>query len=168
MPENEKIVIKASGLAQGKGVFICENVREARMCVKEMMVSASLGSAGETIVIEEFLEGDEVSVSSFWHSNRLLRSSTLFLITIIYFQLDNVFENQILAFCDGTSFSLMPPAQDNKRLKNNDLGPNTGGMGAVCPYYLSTDDINFIKTEVFEKAVSGMQSRGHPFKGISN
>lgn len=64
LPENEKIVVKASGLAQGKGVFICENPMEAKICAKEMMVSASLGSAGETVVIEEFLQGDEVSVSS--------------------------------------------------------------------------------------------------------
>lgn len=59
----------------------------------------------------------------------------------------------------------MPPAQDNKRLKNNDCGPNTGGMGAVCPYYLDSDDLSFIRTEIFEKALFGMQSRGHPFKG---
>lgn len=60
----------------------------------------------------------------------------------------------------------MPPAQDHKRLKNNDEGPNTGGMGAVCPYYLDTDDIDFIKKEVFARAMSGMQALGHPFKGI--
>lgn len=62
-PKHQKIVIKASGLAQGKGVVICENADEAKICAKEMLVSASLGSAGETIIIEEFLEGDEASVS---------------------------------------------------------------------------------------------------------
>lgn len=77
-----------------------------------------------------------------------------------------LFENQVLAFCDGTNFSIMPPAQDNKRLKKNDEGPNTGGMGAVCPYHLSSDDMRFIETNVFEKAMSEMRSRGHPFKGM--
>lgn len=77
LPQNTKTVIKASGLAQGKGVIICENTQEARLCAEEMMVSNSLGSAGETIVIEEFLEGDEVSVSGRFIFEFLLFSSSV-------------------------------------------------------------------------------------------
>lgn len=56
------IVVKASGLAAGKGVLICESHEEARAGVEDMLTGASFGDSGKTIVIEEFLTGIEVSV----------------------------------------------------------------------------------------------------------
>lgn len=59
------IVLKADGLALGKGVLICKTLEEAREGVKTLMLDKQFGSAGEEIVIEEFLTGREVSVLSF-------------------------------------------------------------------------------------------------------
>lgn len=63
--ENYPIVVKADGLALGKGVIICENVEQAYIALKEIMVDKKFGDSGNRIVIEEFLEGIEVSVLSF-------------------------------------------------------------------------------------------------------
>ncbi|MBQ3865063.1 MAG: phosphoribosylamine--glycine ligase [Clostridia bacterium] len=59
------IVIKADGLALGKGVVIAGNLQEAREAVEEMMLHDRFGSSGHTVVIEEYLEGPEISVLSF-------------------------------------------------------------------------------------------------------
>ena len=56
------VVVKASGLAAGKGVLICENHEEAQQAVREMLSGSSFGDAGTTVVIEEFLTGIEISV----------------------------------------------------------------------------------------------------------
>jgi len=56
------LVVKASGLAAGKGVLICERRAEAERAVKEMLVGAAFGAAGQTVVIEEFLSGIEISI----------------------------------------------------------------------------------------------------------
>ena len=59
------IVLKADGLALGKGVLICKDLEEAKACVKTLMMDKQFGSAGDEIVIEEFMTGREVSVLSF-------------------------------------------------------------------------------------------------------
>lgn len=59
------VVLKADGLALGKGVLICKNFEEAKSGIEELMINKSFGDAGNTVVIEEFLEGREVSVLSF-------------------------------------------------------------------------------------------------------
>ncbi len=59
------IVLKADGLALGKGVLICENLDEAKAGVKEIMEDKKFGASGNTMVIEEFMTGREVSVLSF-------------------------------------------------------------------------------------------------------
>ncbi|MBI2915373.1 MAG: phosphoribosylamine--glycine ligase, partial [Elusimicrobia bacterium] len=88
------LVIKADGLAQGKGVSICPNLPESQVAIEKMMVLKIFGGAGEKIIIEEKLEGKEVS---------------------------------LLAFCDGKSLKVLPPARDYKRVWDDDKGPNTGG-----------------------------------------
>ena len=59
------IVLKADGLALGKGVLICQNLDEAKEGVKEIMTDKKFGSAGNRLVVEEFMTGREVSVLSF-------------------------------------------------------------------------------------------------------
>ncbi len=63
--DNWPIVIKADGLALGKGVLICEDLAQALSAVEEMMVGGKFGASGDRVVIEEFLTGPEVSVLSF-------------------------------------------------------------------------------------------------------
>ena len=67
------IVLKADGLALGKGVLICNTLEEAKAGVKEIMEDKKFGTAGNTMVIEEFMTGREVSVLSLW-MERPLRS----------------------------------------------------------------------------------------------
>lgn len=93
-------VIKASGLAAGKGVILPKTLEAGLTSLREIMVDRQFGAAGDEVIIEECLEGEEVSM---------------------------------LAFCDGKTLSVMPPAQDHKRLLDQDAGPNTGGMGAYAP-----------------------------------
>ena len=59
------IVLKADGLALGKGVLICKTLEEAQQGLKEIMQEHKFGAAGNTVIIEEFLEGPEVSILSF-------------------------------------------------------------------------------------------------------
>ena len=94
------LVIKADGIAAGKGVYVCADLKEATKAIDEIMVQKIFGAAGNRIVIEECLQGPEVSV---------------------------------LAVCDGKHFLVLPTAQDHKRIFDDDLGPNTGGMGTFCP-----------------------------------
>jgi phosphoribosylamine--glycine ligase len=101
----EPLVVKASGLAAGKGAVVCATRGDARLAVTAMLRDRIFGDAGATVVLEEFLEGEELSV---------------------------------LAITNGRDLSLLPAAQDHKRLLEGDRGPNTGGMGAYSPVSLAT------------------------------
>lgn len=127
-------VVKASGLAAGKGVIVPESAAEAAGAVKAMLTERRFGSAGERILLEERLRGREVSV---------------------------------LAFCDGESFAVLPPAQDHKRLRAGDEGPNTGGMGAFTPSP-ATDDrlIDRIGTQVIAPTLAALGRAGTPYRGL--
>ncbi|XP_045536495.1 trifunctional purine biosynthetic protein adenosine-3 isoform X1 [Papilio machaon] len=128
------LVVKASGLAAGKGVVVASSKEEACQAVDEILTDAKYGSAGQTVVIEELLEGDEVSV---------------------------------LAFTDGETVSMMPPAQDHKRVGEGDTGPNTGGMGAYCPCPLITrDQLADVQDQVLQRAVDGLKAEGIKYVGV--
>ncbi|CAG5038211.1 unnamed protein product [Parnassius apollo] len=128
------LVVKASGLAAGKGVVVASTKEEACQAVDEILTDAKYGSAGQTVVIEELLEGDEVSV---------------------------------LAFTDGEMVSVMPPAQDHKRVGDGDTGPNTGGMGAYCPCPLITpDQFADVKDQILQRAVDGLKAEGIKYVGV--
>lgn len=128
------LVVKASGLAAGKGVIVAKDVEEACAAVDEILSDHKFGNAGDVVVIEELLCGEEVSV---------------------------------LAFVDSHSVRVLLPAQDHKRLKDNDEGPNTGGMGAYCPCPLiSKSELHVVKTQVLQRAVDGLRSEGIAYNGI--
>ena len=94
------VVVKADGLASGKGVKVCFSYDEAVEFLKFLMKDKIFSESGEKVVIEDFLEGEEAS---------------------------------FFVFTDGKKILLLDSSQDHKRLLNNDLGPNTGGMGAYSP-----------------------------------
>ena len=66
------VVVKADGLAAGKGVIICKSVAEAEAAIDEMLVSKSMGDAGRRVVVEEFLEGEEASFIAVCDGNHVL------------------------------------------------------------------------------------------------
>ena len=70
--EDEPVVVKASGLAAGKGVILCNNGEEARSAVESIMKDKAFGSAGDQVVIEEFLTGQEVSLLAFTDGKTVL------------------------------------------------------------------------------------------------
>ena len=124
------VVVKADGLAAGKGVIVARGADEAVEAVRAL---AALGEAGRTLVLEEVLEGEEVSV---------------------------------IALCDGERYVLLPPAQDHKRLRDGDRGPNTGGMGAYCPAPVLDDAaLARVGEEVIAPVLQTMAARGTPFRG---
>jgi len=127
-------VIKADGLALGKGVVIAKDKDEAVKAVRSMMEDKVFGSAGDRIIIEEFLAGPEVS---------------------------------ILAFTDGKTLVPMISSQDHKRVFDNDMGPNTGGMGTFAPSRLYTGEMDeYCMSNIFMPTIEAMNKEGRKFKGV--
>ncbi len=128
------IVIKANGLAAGKGVVICQELKEAETAIVQMMSGESLGVAGKRVLIEEYLEGEEAS---------------------------------FMAICDGNHLLPLVSSQDHKRLLDGDLGPNTGGMGAISPAAVISNGVaTRVMEEIMLPAARGMVTEGAPFVGV--
>ncbi len=128
------VVVKADGLAAGKGVTVAPDRSAAERAVREAMQDRCFGDAGECVVIEEHLEGAEAS---------------------------------FFAVCDGWRAVGLPVAQDHKRARDDDEGPNTGGMGAFAPSPLMTPELDRrIRGEIVEPVLEGMRRAGHPFRGF--
>jgi phosphoribosylamine--glycine ligase len=127
------VVVKADGLAAGKGVIMCNTLDQALQAVDIMMVRRDFGVAGDRVLIEERLAGPELSAH---------------------------------AFCDGRTTVPMPLAKDHKRLLDGDIGPNTGGMGAISPP--AATDPGFaasVHRQVVEPVVAAMNASGTPYRG---
>ena len=67
-----RVVIKADGLAAGKGVILPENMEQAQTALREIMLDKEFGTAGNQVVIEEFLEGEEISILSLSDGDTIL------------------------------------------------------------------------------------------------
>jgi phosphoribosylamine--glycine ligase len=128
------VVVKADGLAQGKGVVVATTREEAEQAIRDSMEYAMFGQAGRRVLIEQFLDGEELT---------------------------------IMAFTDGRTVVPMLPAQDHKRVRNGDVGPNTGGMGAYCPAPLGTMALREqVTRQVLYPAVEALSRMGCPFQGV--
>ena len=122
-------VVKADGLAAGKGVLVTDDLLDAERFARDV-----LSTVGAQVVIEDYLDGPEVS---------------------------------LFAITDGTTVLPMLPAQDHKRVGDDDTGPNTGGMGAYTPLpWLPAGAVDEITTRVLQPVVDEMRRRGTPFVGL--
>ena len=132
------IVVKADGLAAGKGVVVAMTVAEAHEAIDFMLVDNTLGvthnDGGARVVIEEFLQGEEAS---------------------------------FIVMVDGKNVLPLATSQDHKRLLDGDQGPNTGGMGAYSPAPVVTPDVHArAMREIILPTVRGMEKDGIPFSGF--
>lgn len=128
------IVIKASGLALGKGVTVAQTKEEAIKTLEDILINKIFGNAGNEVVIEEFLSGTEISIHT---------------------------------ISDGKSWKLFPSSQDHKRIYDNNVGPNTGGMGVIAPLPLVDETmLKRIEKEIVNPTINGMAKEGRPFIGI--
>jgi phosphoribosylamine--glycine ligase len=125
-------VLKADGLAAGKGVIIAATEAEAREAAEVFFTERRFGDT--QVVIEEFLEGDELS---------------------------------LLALCDGENVLPLAPAQDYKRIRDGDEGPNTGGMGSYSPVPgIDAGEADRIADLVHRPTLAAMKRRGIPYRGV--
>ena len=132
------IVVKADGLAAGKGVVVAMTLKEAHDAVDFMLLDNTLGvvhNGGEArVVIEEFLQGEEAS---------------------------------FIVMCNGKHAIPLATSQDHKRLLSGDKGPNTGGMGAYSPAPVVTPEIHArAMREVINPTLKGMAKDGIEFTGF--
>lgn len=130
------IVIKADGLAAGKGVVVAFDMDEAVEALSSMLIDESYkGSNQEAVVlVEEFLEGEEISIFAFVDEDK--------------------------AYFAGIS-------QDHKRAYTNDLGPNTGGMGAYSPVpHYGQEIIDETMNRVVQPLIKGLIEEGSPYHGV--
>jgi phosphoribosylamine--glycine ligase len=132
------IVVKADGLAAGKGVVVATRTAEAHAAVDDMLGANALGVAhnaqGARVVIEEFMAGEEAS---------------------------------FIVLCDGKNVATLATSQDHKRVGEGDTGPNTGGMGAYSPAPVVTPNVHArVMQEIVLPTVAGMAKDGVPFTGF--
>jgi phosphoribosylamine--glycine ligase len=131
----EPLVVKADGLAAGKGVIVCATTDEALAAIERIMVREEFGRpAGRQVIIERKLEGEEVSIQ---------------------------------ALVSGRTIVTLAPTQDHKPVFDNDLGPNTGGMGAYCPTPRVTPELlGQIEETIVVPTVHAMKRGRVPFRGL--
>jgi phosphoribosylamine--glycine ligase len=132
------IVVKADGLAAGKGVVVAMTADEAHTAIDDMFSTNTLGvqhnAEGARVVLEEFMAGEEAS---------------------------------FIVVSDGMNVVSLATSQDHKRLLDGDLGPNTGGMGAYSPAPVVTPQVHSrVMREIIQPTVAGMRRDGTPFTGF--
>ena len=137
------IVIKADGLAAGKGVVVAMTLEEAHAAIDMMFEKDGLGSntlgvqhsgAQQRVVIEAFMAGEEAS---------------------------------FIVLCDGKNVLSLATSQDHKRIFEGDTGPNTGGMGAYSPAPVVTPNVHArVMQDIIQPTINGMAREGAPFTGF--
>jgi phosphoribosylamine--glycine ligase len=139
VPSAPPLVIKADGLAAGKGVVIARDLAQAKECIVSFMKGGALGEAGKSVVIEEFLRGKEVSVLA------------------------------AVSVAPGKKGVIRPflPARDHKRRFDGGEGPNTGGMGAIAPVpdFVPAAQKDFVAS-ILGPTLKGMEAEKMDYRGF--
>lgn len=131
------IVLKADGLAAGKGVVLASSREEALDTLRAFM-GGQFGEASRTVVLEAPLVGMELSLH-------------------VLVDVDQ----------EHGRYAMLPPCQDHKRIFEEDRGPNTGGMGAFGPIpFLRPQDLERLRVELVEPTVRGCQQDGLVARGV--
>lgn len=137
------VVVKADGLAAGKGVVVAATVRQAVDAAHRMLAEGTLGAAGRKIVVEDYLQGTEISV------------------------LAAVSVTPELAGEGRAAIVPFTTARDHKRLYDGAQGPNTGGMGAVAPVADVTEEqLAQFNAQILEPTLRGMIAEGYDYRGF--
>ena len=137
------IVVKADGLAAGKGVVVAKTLEEAEKAVEDLMTGAAVGDAGKKLVIEEYLQGVEISV------------------------LAAVSVTEESAAQEKACIKAFLPARDHKRLLDGAKGPNTGGMGAVCPLSdVSPETMAEFEARILQPTLKGLIAEKMDYRGF--
>lgn len=126
-------VIKANGLCQGKGVYICENEEEAKVALTEIFLDKIFKDQGGSVVIEQYLRG---------------------------------FEASLLCFVSGNKIYPFDTAMDYKKIYEENLGPNTGGVGAISPNPLWNETHQAQSNIIISKIEEGLKGENMSFSGI--
>ena len=130
------IVVKADGLAAGKGVIVAQTYAEAEAGVRSLLAltpPVKTGSQKSKILLEDCLTGDETS---------------------------------LLVVVSGRDYVILPVSQDHKRIGDGDTGPNTGGMGAYSPAEVATPEmLSRIDREIVRPSVDAIAAEGIDFRG---
>jgi phosphoribosylamine--glycine ligase len=132
------IVVKADGLAAGKGVVVAMTTEEAHAAIDDILGDEAIGvqhnAEGARVVIEEFMAGEEAS---------------------------------FIVLSDGKNVCTLATSQDHKRVGEGDTGPNTGGMGAYSPAPVVTPNVHArAMQEIILPTIAGMAKDGVPFTGF--
>lgn len=126
-------ILKADGLAAGKGVFICADLSELKTAAENLFDKKILGDAGCRALLEQNLAGKEIS---------------------------------FLVLTNGSEFQTLPLAQDHKRLLDNNLGPNTGGMGTIAPMQIEKELFDKIISKIVKPSIENLKKHNYLYRGV--
>lgn len=126
-------ILKADGLAAGKGVFICADLPELKSAAEQLFEKKIFGENGAQALLEEALFGWELSY---------------------------------LVLTNGQDHVTLPLAQDHKRLKDNQQGPNTGGMGTMAPLKINSELRQTIEDEIIKPSIQEIKNQNMIFRGV--
>ncbi len=141
------IVIKADGLAAGKGVVVALTEKDAQEAITSFMEDGKLGEAGKSLVIEEYLSGVEISILA----------------------AVSVAPNDKCGLTYGDNVIIVPfvTARDHKRLLDGAKGPNTGGMGAIAPVQdVTSEQLADFEKNILQPTLKGMIEEKMDYRGF--
>lgn len=134
---NQRCVVKADGLCEGKGAIVAKDHTEAVAALKQIQ---KFGDAGKRFLIEEYLCNDDGTPGQ---------------------------EFSYFVLCQGSEFVFLGAAEDYKRVGNHDAGPNTGGMGGNNkPYFATPEFRDEVECDFIEPILSEMAEMGRPYTGV--